>query len=196
MKAWLHFRILALCMVIGLAGACSTDANERSEQLTEEAREILRGGQSEKQLTEALELTRRATDADETYIPAYTTRINILMRQGKADALAQQAEKLVEIEPHYENRLYLCMAQEFANPEQEGTKDCYQGLADEMEAEGRASAAEETYLLALRMAGDDTFDQALERYMSDLDSEVAREMAHFKFVEGRRDEIIQRLFQP
>ncbi|WP_077530294.1 hypothetical protein [Vreelandella utahensis] len=184
-------RALILVLIIVLLSGCSTGEEESAASLTEQAQQILVDRSEDGGLDKALELTQRATEVDPGYVPAYTARINILKRMGKAEGIVKATERLAELQPNHENRLYLCMAQEATGKSDGKNSECYQQVVKEIEDESNTSAGKETYLLALRLAEDDAFEDELDAYLKSLESDVARDMAQFKFVESTRSDLFQ-----
>ncbi|MFO7788756.1 MAG: hypothetical protein R6W87_13500 [Halospina sp.] len=183
--------MLTPVLIIVLLSGCSTDEEESAASLTEEAQQILVDSSEERGLDKALELTQRATEADPSYVPAYTARINILKRMGKAEGIVKATERLAELQTNHENRLYLCMAQEATGESDGKNSECYRQVVEEIESESKTSAGKETYLLALRLAEDDDFEEELDAYLKSLDSDVAQDMAQFKFIESTRSDLLQ-----
>lgn len=184
-------RVLIPILISVLLSGCSTDEEESATSLTEEAQQILVDPSEEGGWDRALELTQRATEVDPGYVPAYTARINILKRMGRAEGIVKATERLAELQPSHENRLYLCMAQEATGESDGKNSECYRQVVEEIESESKTSAGKETYLLALRLAENDAFEDELDTYLESLESDTARDMAQFKFIESSRDDLLQ-----
>lgn len=184
-------RVLMSVLVIVLLSGCSANEHEKATALTKEARQLSADGAQAEELEKALDLIKRATEADPGYVPAYIERINILKRMGQAEGVVKAAERLVELQPNHENRLYLCMAQEVTGKSDGKNSECYRQVIEGIENEPDTAAGKETHLLALRLAEDAAFEDELDAYLESLESEVARDMTQFKFNESRREDLLQ-----
>ena len=83
------------------------------------------------------------------------------------------------------------MAQEATGKSDGKNSECYRQVVEVIESESRTSAGKETYLLALRLAEDDDFKDELDTYLKSLESDVARDMTQFKFIESTRMDLLQ-----
>ena len=83
------------------------------------------------------------------------------------------------------------MAQEATGESDGKNSECYRQVVEEIESESKTSAGKETYLLALRLAENDAFEDELDTYLESLESDTARDMAQFKFIESSRDDLLQ-----
>lgn len=194
--------LLIQVFIIAFLLGCSPDQDKDADQpnksaaaLVKEAQQLLvEHGQGEEQ-EKALKLTERATKVDPDYVSAYIARINILKRMGKAEGIVKATERLVELQPHPENRLSLCMAQEATGKSDGKNLECYRQVIEDIEIDsGTPDGRRETYLLALRLAGDEAFEDELNAYLKSLDSnddDMARELAKLKFIESTRKEVLQ-----
>ncbi|PAU82351.1 hypothetical protein CK501_04185 [Halovibrio salipaludis] len=197
-------RLLIQAFIIAFLLGCSADQDKDADQpnksaaaLVKEAQQLMvEHGQGE-ELEKALKLTERATKVDPDYVSAYIARINILKRMGKVEGIVKATERPVELQPHPENRLSLCMAQEATGKSDGKNLECYRQLIEDIEVDSDTpDGRRETYLLALRLAGDEAFEDELNAYLKSLDSDdddMARELAKFKFIEKSREDLLREI---
>lgn len=173
---------------------CSSSAGESPEKLVDKAREKLTSASGNAGLEEALKLIERALQEDKAYVPAHNARINILLEMGRLDDVAAQARRLYEAEPNPDNHLYWCMAQEAANRDVTARKACYSNVVDSVEHDSETPAIHADYVMALKLLESPKFDEAVAHYIAEQESEAAKEMARFQFVERERGTVINDLF--
>lgn len=63
-----------------------------------------------------------------------------------------------------------------------------------MKAEGRSPQKDTNYLMALKLGNSPEFEGRVWAYLEAQESEPAREMAEYLFLERSRDEVIGELF--
>lgn len=186
-------QLLTLGTLLILA-SCGTHANQTPAELNAEAVEIMRGGADDRELQEVLELTSQAIEKEKDFLPARNTRINALLQLGDLDRVADEAEAIASIDGNPENQLYLCMAREAAQPGYSGQQSCYSGVVDVMEKNGRSPAKDANYLMAMKLANHPGFEASVWHYIENQESEPARELAKFRFIENSRDEVLSSYF--
>ncbi|WP_372972175.1 hypothetical protein [Marinobacter sp.] len=188
-------QLLALAAVLLLA-SCSTHAEQSPEDLNAEALQLMHSGADQQELERVLELTGKAIELDRAYLPARSVRINALIQLGKLDRVVQEAEEMASIDNSPENLLYACMAQEMANPGYPGQQLCYSDIAGQMEGDGRSPETDASLLMALKLANNAGFESAVWDYIENQESEAAREVAEYLFIERSRDEVLNSYFSP
>ena len=182
-------------LLVPLMLGCSSSEAESPEELVEKARATGTRAAGDADFSEALKLTERALEEDETFVPAHNVRINILLEMGRLDDVAAQAQRLYEVEPTPDNHLYWCMAKEAANDDASSQKACYSDVVDSVEQSLETPATNANYVMALKLLESPKFDDAVERYIAVQESEAAQEMARFQFIERDRDAVISDLFR-
>ncbi len=188
-------QLLALAAVLLLA-SCSTHAEQSPEDLNAEALQIMHSGADQQELERVLELTGKAIELDRAYLPARSVRINALIQLGQLDRVAQEAEAIASLDSSPDNLLYACMAREMANPGYTGQQSCYSDIADQMEGDGRSPETDASLLMALKLANNPRFESAVWGYIENQESEAAREVAEYLFIESSRDEVLNSYFSP
>ncbi|PAU76416.1 hypothetical protein CK501_15890 [Halovibrio salipaludis] len=182
-------------LVVPLMLGCSSSAAESPEELVEKARATGARASGNADFTEALKLTEQALEEDEAFVPAHNARINILLEMGRLDDVAAQAQRLYEVQPTPDNHLYWCMAKEAASDDDSGQKACYSDVVDSVEQSSETPATNANYVMALKLLESPKFDEVVERYIVEQESDAAREMARFQFIERDRETVINNLFR-
>lgn len=141
-------------------------------------------------------LTDKAIELDGDFLPARSTRVNALIQLGDMERVAQEAEEIASIDSSSENLLYACMAQEVANPGYPGQVACYSDVADRMQKSGRSPENDANLLMTMKLANHPEFENAVWKYIEDQESEAAREVAKYMFIESSRDEVLNSYFSP
>lgn len=188
-------QLLTLAVLLILA-SCGTHANQTPAELNAEAVEIMRSGADEQELRKVLELTSQAIEKENDFLPARNTRVNALLQLGDLDRVAEEAEAIASIDDNPENQLYVCMAREAAQPGYTGQQSCYSEVVDLMERNGRSPVKDANHLMAMKLANHPEFEASVWEYIENQESEPARELAEFMFIESSRDEVLSSYFSP
>lgn len=189
----MKWALLFLGLLAGVSG-CNSHAAMTPDQLNREALEILQAAPSEEDIARALTLTEKAIEIDPAHQASRNTRVNIFMIMKRMDLVAEEAEQLLVANNIAENHLYLCMAREVAEPGYVNQIRCYEQVAQRMEAEGKVPESDGSYLMALKLANSPQFEASLWEYLESQESEFAREMAEFLFLESSRDDVLREFF--
>ena len=176
--------------------SCGTHANQTPEELNAEALGILQSGADERELKQVLELTSQAIKKERDFLPARKTRMNALLQLGDIQRVADEAEAIASIDGNPESQLYVCMAREVAQAGYPEQQSCYAEVVDLMDNQGRSSVSDANYLMALKLANHPEFETSVWQYIEKQESEAAREVAEFMFIERSRDEILGSYFSP
>lgn len=185
---------LLIPSVLLLIVSCGTHAGPTPEELNAQAITIIQAGADERELKQVLDLTSQAIEKRNDYLPARNTRITALLQLGELEQVVEEAEAIASVDGNPENELYLCMAREAAQPGYPGQQACYSEVIDLMDKSGRSSASDANYLMAMKLANHSEFESAVWRYVENQDSEAAREVARFMFIEISRDNILSSYF--
>ncbi|MFL1406564.1 hypothetical protein ACJO2E_14610 [Marinobacter sp. M1N3S26] len=186
-------QLLFVTMLLAIA-SCGSHANQTPAELNSEALEIMQAGADQGELQQVLELTSQAIEKDKDFLPARNTRVNALLQLGDMDRVVQEAEAIASINNTPGNQLYVCMAREVANAGYPGQQSCYSGVIDLMEENGRSADADANYLMAMKLANHPDFESHVWQYIEKQESESARQVAEYLFIESSREEVLHSYF--
>ena len=188
-------RLLTLSLLL-IVASCGTHASQTPTQLNAEARKIMGADVEQGDLKQVLELTSQAIEKDQGFLPSRNTRINALLKLGDIEGVVREAEAIASIDNHPESQLYVCMAREAANAGFPGQQACYSSVVDSMDKSGRSADADANYLMAMKLANHPDFETHVWQYIESQESEAAREIAEFMFIESSREEVLNSYFEP
>jgi len=192
--------IVLLFFFIHVGLGCVPPENEREPdqknpaELTDDAIAILSDTSADKEdLLSALQLVSTALDSAPEMPTALRARMSILIALGRHENARSDAIKLVEAEDSAENRLFVCLLEDFLGyPDY---TDCYTNVAEYMESnEWNELIRNANYILALGLANSSKYENAKSVFFSTLDGEE-KEFYEFIFNEVENSNYVKGLFQ-
>lgn len=185
---------LLILMIVSVLVGCSTSSGESAKRLTEKAVTLTTPASGKAELHQSLSLLDEAIALDDEYLPAKQQRVRVLVRLGRLDEAAEEANSVAELTGRPQDYFFQCMAREASKPEYREHKECYREAGRRYESQLDEPATDVNYILTLKLAGSDQFEKAAENFLDSLSAQASQELFEPLLRQSARDEIISDIF--